>query len=227
MKNILNKIKFILILIIAFITLFSYVESIELDTVNSDLKLYEVKEKEEVLVEDNKILKFYEDTHEEVEILIEEKRQEEIRIAEEKKLEEERKKLEEQRKKQYITYSADMITSDSEIVNFAIGFIGNPYVAGGSSLTTGTDCSGFVMLVYANFGISLPRTAPAQSSVGTPVSIDNIQPGDIVSYGYNGFVGHSALYVGNGMIIHAATPELGIRLDPLYMMPIITVRRVI
>ena len=124
-------------------------------------------------------------------------------------------------------YSADMIISDSEIVNFALQFIGNPYVAGGTSLTDGADCSGFVMSLYSNFGVSLPRTAPDQARVGTAVSIDNIQPGDIVSYGYDGVVGHSAIYVGYGMIIHAATQELGIRLDPLYMMPIITIRRVI
>ena len=221
MKSILNKIIFILIIFIIFICSFDSIKSLEIDINNDDLKLYEVKEKEEVLVENNKILDFYEETHEEIEMLIEQKRQEEIRIAEEKK------RLEEQRVVQYPTYSVDMITTDSEIVKFAVQFIGNPYVAGGSSLTNGTDCSGFVMSVYANFGISLPRTAPDQSRVGVGVSIDDIQPGDIVSYGYNGFVGHSALYVGNGMVVHAATPELGIRLDPLYMMPIITIRRVI
>ena len=117
-------------------------------------------------------------------------------------------------------------TSYSDVASYAVQFVGNPYVAGGTSLTNGADCSGFVMSVYANFGVSLPRTAPAQASVGTSVPVDQIQAGDIVSYGYNGNVSHSALYIGNNTIVHASTPSLGIRTDSMYIMPIVSVRRV-
>ena len=227
MKNVLNRIFIFSLAFVMFVAILDNVNSIEVNEENNLLKIYKVKEKEEVLVENNKIIDFYEDGHEELKVLIEEKRLEEERIAEEQRKAEEEKRLEEERRRQYISYQPSTIVSDSEIVNFALQFVGNPYVYGGTSLTNGTDCSGFVMSVYANFGVSLPRTAPDQSYVGVPVSIDNIQPGDIVSYGYNGVVGHSALYIGDGMIVHAATPELGIRIDNLYMMPIITIRRVI
>ena len=140
---------------------------------------------------------------------------------------EEQKRIEEERMRKYYAYQPVSIESDSELVNFALQFVGNPYLAGGTSLTNGTDCSGFVMSVYANFGISLPRSAVDQAYVGMAVSINDIQPGDIISYGYNGYVGHSAIYAGNGMIVHAATSELGIRVDNMYIMPIITIRRVI
>lgn len=115
----------------------------------------------------------------------------------------------------------------TQIVNFAKRFIGNPYVSGGTSLTNGADCSGFVQSVFRNYGISLPRTAPAQATVGIEVSIENIEIGDIVSYGYNGYITHSALYIGNGKIVHASTPELGIRIDNINILPIVTIRRVI
>lgn len=114
-----------------------------------------------------------------------------------------------------------------EIVNFSIQFIGNPYVSGGTSLIYGADCSGFVQAVYANFGYSLPRTTYEQAMIGDGMSMEEIKIGDIVSYGYNGYATHSALYIGDGMIIHASTPELGIRLDRIDIMPIITIRNII
>ena len=117
-------------------------------------------------------------------------------------------------------------SSNNDLASFALQFVGNPYVAGGSSLTEGTDCSGFVMRVYEHFGISLPRTAPAQATVGYAVSLDSAQPGDIVSYGYNSIVSHSAIYLGNERIVHAATPRDGITTASVYMMPIITIRRI-
>ena len=80
--------------------------------------------------------------------------------------------------------------------------------------------------VYANFGVSLPRTAPDQATVGYSVPVNEIQAGDIVSYGYNGYVSHSALYIGDNTIVHASTPSLGIRTDSMYIMPIVSVRRV-
>ena len=115
----------------------------------------------------------------------------------------------------------------SNVVEYAKLCIGNPYVMGGNSLTNGTDCSGFVMLVYANYGVTLPRTTTAQAESGYAVSIEDIKPGDIISYGYGGYPSHSALYIGDGLIVHASTPELGIRIDSMYIMPIITIRRVI
>ncbi len=114
-----------------------------------------------------------------------------------------------------------------EIINYALNFVGNPYVMGGNSLTDGTDCSGFVQLIFSNFGVYLPRTTYAQSVYGIELSIEDIEVGDIISYGYDGNVTHSAIYIGNGRIVHASTPELGIRTDSMYIMPIITIRRVV
>lgn len=114
----------------------------------------------------------------------------------------------------------------TELADYAQEFVGNPYVYGGTSLTEGADCSGFVMKLYEHFGVNLPRTASAQSKVGYSVKVENAQPGDIISYGYNGIVSHSAIYIGDGEIIHAATPRDGITTASMYMMPIITIRRI-
>lgn len=122
--------------------------------------------------------------------------------------------------------TANFDSKYTDLANYALQFVGNPYVAGGTSLTEGADCSGFVMKLYEQYGVSLPRTAPDQSRVGYAVSLENAQPGDIVSYGYNGVVGHSAIYIGNEMIVHAATPRDGITTASVYMMPIITIRRI-
>lgn len=205
MKKNLNRILTLsLVFVIVFIS-FIQVDAIETNKTNNIVHLkYEVKEKDEVLVENNNIFEFYEKNYEKLRLLIaEQQRQEEI-IKEQKRL-----------------------ALKSELVEFSKQFIGNPYVSGGTSLTRGSDCSGFVMSVYGNYGYDLPRTTGEQAVIGTEVSIDDIEVGDIVSYGYNGFATHSALYVGDGMIIHASTPELGIRLDNMYIMPIQTIRRVI
>ena len=201
MKNKLNR---ILILSLVFIS-FIQVDAIETNKINNSIHLkYEVKEKEEVLVENKKIFEFYESNYKELKRLIaEQKRQEEI-IKEQKRL-----------------------ALKSELIAFSKQFVGNPYVLGGNSLTNGTDCSGFVMLVYLTYGYNLPRTTSEQSVIGTEVSIEEIEVGDIVSYGYNGFATHSALYIGDGMIIHASTPEGGIRIDNMYIIPIQSIRRVI
>ena len=98
----------------------------------------------------------------------------------------------------------------SQIAAFAKQFVGNPYVYGGTSLTNGTDCSGFTMSVYANFGYALPRTTEPYFYIGEPVSGEPL-PGDIVVY-----YGHVGLYVGGGMMVHAATPAQGIVYAPVY-----------
>ena len=97
------------------------------------------------------------------------------------------------------------------VVAYAKQFLGNPYVWGGSSLTNGTDCSGFTMSVYAHFGYSLPRTSGAQRSAGVGVSLSEVKPGDIICYN-----GHVALYIGGGQIIHASTPSTGIIISSMY-----------
>ena len=105
-------------------------------------------------------------------------------------------------------------TSDSsvgqEIANYAVQFVGNPYVYGGTSLTNGTDCSGFTQSVMANFGIYIARTAADQAYGGTSVSISDIQPGDLLFYSDGSGISHVALYIGGGQIVHAATESQGI-----------------
>ncbi len=102
------------------------------------------------------------------------------------------------------------------IVNYARQFLGNPYVYGGTSLTNGADCSGFVQTLYADFGISINRTATTQTYNGYAVSVDELQPGDLIMYGYGGEIEHVAMYEGNGMIIHASTEETGIIESSMY-----------
>ncbi len=121
-------------------------------------------------------------------------------------------------------YNEDLAT---QIVNYALQFVGGPYVYGGNSLTNGTDCSGFTKLVFANFGIELERSAPSQIYNGVSVGLSNIKPGDIVLSGYNGSICHSSLYIGNGQLVHALNSSVGIVVTDLYIMPIIDVRRVI
>ena len=98
------------------------------------------------------------------------------------------------------------------MVNFALQFEGNPYVYGGTSLTNGADCSGFVMSVFANFGYSLPRVAAAQYDASTKKDISQLEPGDLVFYG-SGYVDHVALYIGDGKIIHASNAATGIKIS--------------
>ena len=214
MKNKLNRILILSFVFLISITSFIRVEAIEsyqpIKNLNR-IELLEIKEKDEVLVENEEIFKFYEENVETLEKLIEEKE----RIEEEKRKEQERIEREKR------------LNFKSQIVDFSKQFIGNPYVMGGTSLTNGADCSGFVQSVFGSFGISLPRTTTEQSIIGTGVSIEEIEIGDIVSYGYNGVSSHSAIYIGNGMIIHSSTPELGIRVDSISIMPIVSIRRII
>lgn len=99
-----------------------------------------------------------------------------------------------------------------EIVDFALQFEGNPYVYGGTSLTNGADCSGFVMSVFKEFGYELPRVAAAQYESSVKKNISEIEVGDLVFYGSGG-IGHVALYIGDGKIIHASTSATGIKIS--------------
>lgn len=114
----------------------------------------------------------------------------------------------------------------SAIVNYAMKFLGNRYVWGGTSLTNGTDCSGFVMRIYEHFGYSLPRTSRAQAAATRTVSAGNVRVGDLFFYG-SGSVSHVALYIGNGQIIHASNARDGIKISSAYYRNPIKIGRVI
>ena len=101
-------------------------------------------------------------------------------------------------------------SSRSKIVEYALRFEGNSYVWGGTSLTNGADCSGFTQSVFRDKGISIPRTSRSQATGGKKISIDNIQPGDLIFYEKRGSINHVALYIGNGKVINASSPETGI-----------------
>ncbi|MEZ3435764.1 MAG: C40 family peptidase [Lachnospiraceae bacterium] len=112
--------------------------------------------------------------------------------------------------------------SGQAVVDYACQFIGNPYVWGGTSLTNGADCSGFVQSVYAYFGIGLPRTTWDQENVGIGVSYEEALPGDLILY-----EGHVGIYMGNGQIVNAMNESDGIGICPATYTPIKTVRRVL
>ncbi len=120
------------------------------------------------------------------------------------------------------TYASPTGSTGSDVAQFALQFVGNPYVYGGSSLTNGTDCSGFVMSVYNNFGVSLPHSSAADRSVGATVNgLENAQPGDIICYS-----GHVGIYIGNGQIVHASTARTGIIVSNASYRSILSIRRI-
>ena len=124
------------------------------------------------------------------------------------------------------TTSAPVITGDSEmgvaVAEYACQFVGNPYVWGGTSLTNGADCSGFVMSVYANFGVSLPHSSTSDRTQGYAVDgLENAQPGDLICYS-----GHVALYIGNGQIVHASSSKTGIIISNADYKKILAIRRI-
>ncbi|MBU9736901.1 C40 family peptidase [Diplocloster agilis] len=102
------------------------------------------------------------------------------------------------------------------VVSYAKQFVGNRYVYGGTSLTNGTDCSGFTMGVYAKFGIGLPHSSRAQANCGTRVGLNEVQPGDLVFYSNGGGINHVALYIGGGQVVHASSPKSGIKISGMY-----------
>ena len=121
------------------------------------------------------------------------------------------------------SYSASGSGTGAAVANYALQFVGNPYVYGGSSLTNGTDCSGFVMSVYRNFGVSLPHSSGGDRAVGSAVQggIANAQAGDIVCYS-----GHVGIYIGNGQIVHASTASTGIKVSSANYRTPLAVRRI-
>ena len=143
-----------------------------------------------------------------------------------KKAEEERRRQEEEARKRAAggskTVPKPTGTGGAAIAQYACLFVGNPYVLGGTSLTNGADCSGFIQSVYRQFGYSVPRTSVQQRSAGREVSYSEAQPGDIICY-----AGHVALYLGNGRIVHASNKKDGIKYGYATYRTILTVRRIV
>ena len=123
---------------------------------------------------------------------------------------------------QAIVAASSGSSTGKAMANYGCQFIGNPYVPGGTSLTNGADCSGFIFRIYADFGYKVPRTSWQLRTVGTEVSLASAEPGDIVCYD-----GHVGMYIGGGMIVHASTQKTGIKVSNAQYRPILTIRRVV
>ena len=116
----------------------------------------------------------------------------------------------------------ESIEKGTAVAEYAVQFVGNPYVWGGTSLTKGADCSGFVLKVYEEFGVELPHSSAADRKQGYAVKgLENAQPGDLICYS-----GHVALYIGDGMIVHAANSEDGIKISKANYRKILAIRRI-
>ncbi len=112
-----------------------------------------------------------------------------------------------------------------DICQYAKEFIGNPYVWGGTSLTKGTDCSGFVMSVFKKYGVKLPRNSRAQAGCGTTIKVSEAKPGDLIFYAKGKTINHVAIYIGNGQVVHASSPKTGIKISNVsYRSPFKAVR---
>ncbi len=111
------------------------------------------------------------------------------------------------------------------LCQFALQYVGNPYVWGGTSLTKGADCSGFVLSVFANYGYSLPHSSKAQANCGTRVKTSELKPGDLIFYGSGKSISHVAIYIGGGQIVHASNKRDGIKIsNAFYRSPICCTR---
>lgn len=140
----------------------------------------------------------------------------------------------------YVTVSSDLGTAITmtellygqgvsdirvDICQYAKEFLGNPYVWGGTSLTKGADCSGYVLGVFKKYGVSLPRTSREQANWGTTIKVSEAKPGDLIFYGNGKNINHVAIYIGGGQVIHASSPKTGIRISNVsYRSPIKAVR---
>ncbi len=112
-----------------------------------------------------------------------------------------------------------------DLCQYAKEFLGNPYVWGGTSLTRGADCSGFVLSVFKKYGVGLPHSSVAQSGLGTTIKVSEAQPGDLIFYGNGRSINHVAIYIGGGQVIHAGNPKTGIRISNVsYRSPVKAVR---
>ena len=112
-----------------------------------------------------------------------------------------------------------------DVCQYAKEFLGNPYVWGGTSLTNGTDCSGFVLSVFKKYGVKLPRTSREQANYGTTIKVSEAKAGDLIFYGNGKTINHVALYIGGGQVIHASSPKTGIRISNVnYRSPVKAVR---
>ena len=114
-----------------------------------------------------------------------------------------------------LRYGNGISNTRVDMVEYAKQFVGNRYVWGGSSLTKGTDCSGFTMSIYKKYGVKLPHHAASQAKMGTKVTADTIRPGDLVFYAKGGRVNHVAMYIGNGQVVHASSRKTGIKISTL------------
>lgn len=123
--------------------------------------------------------------------------------------------------------SGGVSSTRASLVEYAKQFLGNRYVYGGTSLTNGTDCSGFSMRVFEHFGYGLPRTSGSQASATKSVSSSDVKPGDLFFYGGSGRVNHVAIYIGSGLVIHASNPSSGIKISNAYYRQPVKIGRVI
>ena len=145
----------------------------------------------------------YQEAKAEAEVIAQERLEAEAAAEAARKAEEERKAAEEAR-----------LEMRQGIVDFALQFVGNPYVWGGTSLTNGADCSGFTQAVYAHFGITTGRSSRDQAARGKEIPVNEAQPGDLLFYASGSYINHVAIYIGGGQVIHASNPKTGICISP-------------
>lgn len=118
-------------------------------------------------------------------------------------------------------------STGSDIASYAQKFVGNPYRWGGTSLTNGADCSGFTMTIYAQYGYGLPHSSSAQAGSGRSVSLSSVQPGDLIFYKHGSSIGHVAMYIGGGRVVHAKGRQYGITTDSMYYNQPACARRIV